>query len=56
MGLGVVALIVLVVIAIIAILILMRVFGEAAGRNPNRPGDEGGEEPEGDQSRRSGGE
>jgi flagellar basal body-associated protein FliL len=36
-GLGVVALIILVVIALVAIPILMRVFGEAARRNPNRP-------------------
>ncbi len=47
MGLGVVALIVLIGIAIIAIPILIRVFGEAAGRNPNRPGgEENGEERE----------
>ena len=38
MGLAVISLILLVVIAIIAILILIRVFGEAARRNPNRPG------------------
>jgi hypothetical protein len=50
-----VSLIILVVIALIAIPILIRVFGEAAGRNPNRPdgegGDQGGEE---DLSERSG--
>ena len=45
--------IILVVIALIAIPILIRVFGEAAGRNQNRPGGEGSDEPEGDQSRRS---
>jgi flagellar basal body-associated protein FliL len=37
---AIVSLIILVVIAIIAIPILMRVFGEAASRNPNRPEDE----------------
>jgi len=47
------SLIILAVIALIAIPILVRVFGEAAGRNPNRPGGEGSDEPEGDQSRRS---
>jgi flagellar basal body-associated protein FliL len=36
-GLAVISLLILVVIAIIAILILIRVFGEAARRNPNRP-------------------
>lgn len=46
MSLAIVALIILVVIAIIAIPILMRVFGEAASRNPNRPGDEGEDEPD----------
>ncbi len=54
MGIAVISLIILVVVAIIAILILMRVFGEAAERNPNQQGDEGSDEPEGDQSRRSG--
>ena len=44
MGLAVVALIILVVIALIAVPILMRVFGEAARRNPNRPGGEGSDE------------
>ena len=53
MGLAVISLIILAVIALIAIPILIRVFGEAAGRNPNRPGGEGSDEPEGDQSRRS---
>ena len=41
MGLAVVSLIILVVIALVAIPILMRVFGEAARRNPNRPEGEG---------------
>lgn len=44
MGLAVVALIILVVIVVIAIPILMRVFGEAARRNPNRPEGEGSDE------------
>ena len=39
MGLAVISLLILVVIAIIAIPILIRVFGEAARRNPNRPED-----------------
>ena len=43
-GIAVIALIILVVIAIIAIPILMRVFGEAARRNPNRPEGEGDDE------------
>jgi hypothetical protein len=38
---AIVSLIILVVIALIAIPILIRVFGEAARRNPNRPGGEG---------------
>ncbi len=49
---AIVSLILLVVIAIIAIPILLRLFSEAASRNPNRP--EGGDEFEGDRSRRSG--
>jgi flagellar basal body-associated protein FliL len=44
MGIAVISLIILVVIALIAIPILIRVFGEAAGRNPNRPGGEGSDE------------
>ncbi len=44
MGIAVISLIILVVVAIIAIPILIRVFGEAAGRNPNRPGGEGTDE------------
>ncbi len=53
MSFAIASLIILAVIALIAIPILIRVFGEAAGRNPNRPGGEGSNEPEGDQSRRS---
>jgi flagellar basal body-associated protein FliL len=54
-GIAVIALIVLVVIAIIAVPILIRVFGEAARRNPNRPGGEGSEElDEESRTRRSG--
>jgi flagellar basal body-associated protein FliL len=45
-GLAVIALIILVVIAIIAIPVLMRVFGEAASRNPNRPEGGGNDEVE----------
>ena len=52
MGIAVISLIVLVVVAIIAIPILIRVFGEAASRNPNRPGGEWSEEE--DQSEGSG--
>jgi hypothetical protein len=48
---AIVALILLVIIAVIAIPVLMRVFGEAASRNPNRPG--GGSD-EDDQGRPSG--
>jgi hypothetical protein len=52
---AIVSLIILVVIALIAIPILIRVFGEAARRNPNRPGGEGsGDVDEEDRSRRSG--
>jgi hypothetical protein len=46
--------IILVVIAIIAIPVLIRVFGAAAGSNPNRPGGEGDEENGEEQSTRSG--
>ena len=46
MGIAVIALIILVVIAIIAIPILIRVFGEAASRNPNRPDGEGNDDVE----------
>ncbi len=44
MGLAVISLLILVVIAIIAILIFLRVFREAANRNPNRPEGEGTDE------------
>jgi hypothetical protein len=54
LGLAVIGLLILVVIAIIAIPILIRVFGEAAGRNPNRPEGEGDETSKGDPSRHSG--
>lgn len=53
MSFAIVALIILVIIAIIAIPILMRIFGEAARRNPNRPEGEGRDEV-GDRDRRSG--
>jgi hypothetical protein len=36
LGIAIVSLLVLVVVAIVAIPILIRVFGSAAGRNPNR--------------------
>ena len=44
MGLAVISLLILVVIAIIAIPILIRLFGEAVRRNPNRPEGEGTDE------------
>ena len=44
MSFAIVGLIILVVIAIVAIPILMRVFGAAARRNPNRPEGEGSDE------------
>jgi flagellar basal body-associated protein FliL len=53
-GLAVIALIILVVIAIIAIPVLMRVFGEAASRNPNRTEGEGDDE--GDERDRTSGQ
>lgn len=53
MSFAIVALIILVVIAIIAIPILIRVFGEAARRNPNRPEGEG-EDEVGERDRTSG--
>jgi hypothetical protein len=43
----------LVVVVIVAVLVLMRVFGEAARRNPNRPGGEG-EDEVGERDRTSG--
>jgi hypothetical protein len=55
MGIAVISLIILVVIALIAIPIFIRVFGEAASRNPNRPGGEGSDElDEENRTRRSG--
>jgi hypothetical protein len=55
MSIAVISLIILVVIAIIAIPILIRIFGEAARRNPNRPGGEGRDElDEENRARRSG--
>jgi hypothetical protein len=53
-GIAVIALIILVVIAIIAIPILMRVFGEAVRRNPNRP--EGGDNDEVEERDRTSGQ
>ena len=53
MSFAIVALILLVVVAIIAIPILIRVFGEAARRNPNRPEGEG-EDEVGERDRTSG--
>ena len=44
MSFAIVSLILLVVVAIIAVPILIRVFGEAARRNPNRPEGEGSDE------------
>ena len=41
LSIAIVSLIVLVIVAIIAIPIMIRVFGEAAGRNEDRPGGEG---------------
>jgi hypothetical protein len=43
-SIAIVSLILLVIVAIIAIPILIRVFGEAARRNPNRPEGEGEDE------------
>jgi hypothetical protein len=44
MSFAIVSLILLVVVAIIVVPILIRVFGEAARRNPNRPEGEGSDE------------
>jgi hypothetical protein len=52
---AIVSLLLLVVVAIVVIPILMRVFGEAAGRNENRPGDEGDETREDRDQRSDGG-
>ena len=54
MSIAIVSLLVLVIVVIVAIPILIRVFGEAARRNPNRPEGEGDESPEEDPSRHSG--
>jgi hypothetical protein len=43
-SIAIVSLLLLVVVAILAIPILIRVFGEAARRNPNRPEGEGEDE------------
>ncbi len=53
-SIAIVSLLVLVIVAIIAIPILIRIFGEAASRNPNRPDGEGDETSEEDPSRHSG--
>ncbi len=53
MSFAIVSLIILVIVAIIAIPILIRIFGEAARRNPNRPEGEGRDEV-GDRDQRSG--
>jgi hypothetical protein len=53
-SIAIVSLLVLVIVVIIAIPILIRVFGEAARRNPNRPEGEGDETSEEDPSRHSG--
>jgi len=53
-SIAIVSLLVLVIVAIIAIPILIRVLGEAASRNPNRPDDEGDETSERDPGQRSG--
>ena len=54
MSIAIVSLLVLVIVVIIAIPILIRVVGEAARRNPNRPEGEGDESSEEDPSRHSG--
>jgi flagellar basal body-associated protein FliL len=48
---AIVSLLILVVVVIVAVLVLMRVFGEAARRNPNSPG---GEDEVGERDRTSG--
>jgi hypothetical protein len=53
-SIAIVSLLVLVIVAIIAIPILIRIFGEAASRNPNRPDGEGDETSEEDPSQQSG--
>ncbi len=44
LSIAIVALILLVVVAVIGIPVLIRLFGEAARRNPNRPGGPGDDE------------
>jgi hypothetical protein len=44
MSIAIVSLLLLVVVAIIVVPVLIRVFGEAARRNPNRPEGEGSDE------------
>ena len=54
MSIAIASLLVLVIVVIIVIPILIRVVGEAARRNPNRPEGEGDESSEEDPSRHSG--
>ena len=54
MSIAIVSLLVLVIVVIVAIPILMRVVGEAARRNPNRPEGEEDETSEEDPSQHSG--
>ena len=53
MGIAVIAMVIVAVIILIGIPVLMRVFSEAAERDPDQPGGDGEEENE-DQGRRSG--
>jgi hypothetical protein len=53
-SIAIASLLILVIVVIIAVPILIRVFGEAARRNPNSPEGEGDETSEGDPSRHSG--
>ena len=53
MSIAIASLLVLVIVVIIVIPILIRVVGEAARRNPNRPEGEGDESSEEDPSRHS---
>ncbi|WP_041328095.1 hypothetical protein [Rubrobacter xylanophilus] len=55
MSFAIASLIVLVIVAVVLIPILIRVFGEAARRNPNRPGGEGRSEPDEEAQRRHSG-
>jgi flagellar basal body-associated protein FliL len=54
LSIAIVSLLVLLIVAIVAIPILIRVLGEAARRNPNRPEGEGEEGSEEDRGRHSG--